>query len=282
MKLNFLSSFNRSRRSWLYPLLSVMMAILIVVSAPQASYARSWLDLIFRGVQIIQLSNVGDRQEVQIGQQINQQLVSNRVRLYRNPEINRYVNNIGQQLAKQSSRPNIPYTFQVVADDSINAFATMGGFVYVNTGLMAAADNEAQLASVMAHEIGHITERHALKQARQSAVASGVAAAAGLDRNTLVQIGVDLALRRPNSREDELEADREGLKMLRGAGYAPSAMVEFMEKLLQKRSVPTFLSTHPATSDRIGTLQRQIPSTEANTGDGLDEAAYKRQIRPVL
>lgn len=231
---------------------------------------------------MIQLSNISDRQEVQIGSQINQQLVRREVRLYRNPQINDYVKQIGQKLAKNSDRPDIPYTFQVVNDKGINAFATMGGFVYVNAGLLVAADNEAQLASVMAHEIGHITSRHAVEQMRQTAIAGGVATAAGLDRNRAVGIGVELALRRPGSRKDELEADQEGLEMLRRSGYAPSAMVAFMEKLLKKGgSLPTFLSTHPGTSDRITALKRAISRQNANVGDGLDGAAYKAKIQAL-
>lgn len=281
---NLVSSLSRRyRRRWLYPLVSIALALGLVVGTPQVSQARSWLDLIFRGVQIIQLSNISARQEVQIGQQINQQLLGSEVQLYRNSEINRYVEQIGQRLAKESSRPEIPYTFQVVNDKSINAFATMGGYVYINTGLIAAADNEAQLASVMGHEIAHVDRRHAIQQMRQLAIARGLATAAGLDRSTLANLGVELALRRPNSRQDELEADQMGLQMLKNAGYAPSAMVAFMEKLMKKGgSVPTFLSTHPATSDRIQALNQAIDPSQANVGDGLNSTAYKNKIRPVL
>lgn len=281
---NLVSSLSRRyRRRWLYPLVSIALALGLVVGTPQVSQARSWLDLIFRGVQIIQLSNISARQEVQIGQQINQQLLGSEVQLYRNSEINRYVEQIGQRLAKESSRPEIPYTFQVVNDKSINAFATMGGYVYLNTGLIAAADNEAQLASVIGHEIAHVDRRHAIQQMRQLAIARGLATAAGLDRSTLANLGVELALRRPNSRQDELEADQMGLQMLKNAGYAPSAMVAFMEKLMKKGgSVPTFLSTHPATSDRIQALNQAIDPSQANVGDGLNSTAYKNKIRPVL
>ncbi|MBD1804276.1 M48 family metalloprotease [Microcoleus sp. FACHB-SPT15] len=273
----------RYQRRWLYPLISVVMALSLVLGSPQVTQARPWFDLIFRGVQILQLSNISNREEIQIGQQINQQLVGSEIQLYRNSEINRYVDQIGQRLAQESSRTDIPYKFQVVNDKNINAFATMGGFVYVNTGLLTAADNEAQLASVMAHEIGHIAGRHAIGQMRQQAIAQGVAAAAGLDRNLAVQIGVDLALRRPHSRQDEVEADELGLDTLQNAGYAPVAMVDFMEKLLKKGgSVPTFLSTHPATSDRINALERAIDPARSNVGDGLDTNAYRSKIRALL
>lgn len=279
----FLSSrSHRYQRRWLYSLMSFVLALSLVVGIPQASQA-GWFDLILNGIQVIQLSNISDNQEVQIGKQINNQLVSSDIRLYRNPGINRYVNEIGQRLAQQSKRPDIPYTFQVVNDKSINAFATMGGFVYVNAGLIAAADNEAQLASVMAHEIGHISARHAIQQMRQAAIEQGVASAAGLDRNTLVNIGVQVALQLPNSRKDEFQADQLGLQTLEKTGYAPSAMVAFMEKLLQiGGSVPTFLSSHPATQDRIKALEQAIDPATANQGIGLDTVAYKNKIRALL
>jgi predicted Zn-dependent protease len=274
--------WRRTRRRLFYPLLSLVLALGVVVVTPHLAQA-SLIDLIFNGIQAIQLSNISDRQEVQIGQQINRQLVGSEIRLYRNQEITSYINEIGQRLEQQSKRPDIPYTFQVVNDKSINAFATMGGFVYVNTGLIAAADNEAQLASVMAHEIGHIAGRHAIAQMRQAAVTRGLAAAAGLDRNTIVNIGVELAMQRPNSRKDEFEADQMGLETLKKVGYAPSAMVAFMEKLLKKgNSLPTFLSTHPATSDRIKALEQAIPSATANVGEGLNDMAYKDKIRVLL
>lgn len=273
----------RYRRRLFYPLLSIVLALSLIVGTPQVSQALPWLNLIFQGIQVIQLSNISDRQEVQIAGQINQQLVSDQVQLYRNPQITRYVDEIGQRLAKGSKRPDIPYTFQVVKDKNINAFATMGGFVYLNTGLIAAADNEAQLASVIGHEIGHIVKRHSIQQMRQTAIARGLATAAGLDRNTLVNIGVELALQRPNSRKDEFEADQEGLYNMEQAGYAPSAMVAFMGKLLKAGgSVPTFLSTHPAASDRIAALEQAINPAQANVGEGLNDKAYKNKIRALL
>lgn len=278
----FTSIYRRYRRRLIYPLLSLFVIVSVWVGTPLSSQALPWFDLILRGVQVIQLSTVSDQQEVQLGKQINQQLVSSQVRIHRNREINRYINTIGQRLADRSDRPDIPYTFQVVDDPSINAFATMGGFVYIHSGLIKLADNEAELASVIGHEIGHIASRHSLEQMRQTAIAGGVATAAGLDRNTAVQIGVDLALKRPNSRQDEFEADQTGLRTLGRAGYAEAPMITFMEKLLkQGGSIPAFLSTHPATSARIDALKRAIDPKKANVGDGLNSAAYKAKIRSL-
>ena len=278
------SFFWGSRRRWLYALLSAITALFLCLGSPKPSYGIPWIELLLRGVQVLQLSSLSDNQEIKLGKAINQQLVQeDQIRLSNNAQLNRYLNQIGRRLAQNSDRPDIPYKFQVVEDKSINAFATMGGYVYINTGLMAAADNEAELASVLAHEIGHIAARHALKQMRQQALAQGVLSTAGLDQSTAVQLGVQLALNLPNSRQDELEADRLGLATLQRAGYAPAAMVSFMEKLLkQGGSVPTFLSTHPAPSDRIVALQQAIDPQRAYLGDGLDNLAYKRKIQSLL
>ena len=273
------------RRRWLYGLLSVVMAASLVLVSPTPSHAQTvprWLQLLFRGVQIIQLSNISDNQEVQLGQQINQQLTTRQFRMYSDRSINEYVNQVGQRLVPASDRPNIPYTFQVVDTTQVNAFATMGGFVYVTTGLLKTIDQEAQMAGVLGHEIGHIAARHAVTQMRERAVAAGVATAAGLDRNQAVNIGVELALSRPNSRRDEFEADSKGLATITTAGYAPSGIVTFLEKLGTQRSVPAVLSTHPATADRITRLRQMIDPATANAGAGLDTAAYQARIRPLL
>lgn len=279
------SAFNlfRSRRSWLSGLFSLSLGLSIALSNITPVKAVPWIELLIRGAQIVQLSNISDKQEAQLGAEINQELInSGQAKIYRNQAINNYVNRIGQELARNSERPDLKYTFQVVDDPAVNAFATMGGYVYVNTGLLRKADNEAELASVIGHEIGHIVGRHSIEQMRQRAIAQGVLSAAGLDRAQAVQIGVELAVNRRNSRQDELEADEFGLQNLTKAGYAPSAMVSFMKKLLENgSSVPTFLSTHPATSERIKLLQAKIPQQSANAGKGLDKQAYQSQISPL-
>lgn len=268
------------RRRWAYALISLTVATGLIVATPHPGYAQSsLLELLLRGVQIIQLSTISDRQEVALGKQINDQLLSGgETRLLNDRRTTAYVNEVGQALVPYSSRPNIPYTFQVVQSDQINAFATMGGYVYVTTGLIKAADNEAQLASVIGHEIGHIASKHSLEQMRQMALAQGAASLAGLDRNTAVNLGVELALRRPNSRRDEFEADQEGLETLVAAGYAPGAMPAFMEKLQSQASLPSFLSTHPAVSERIQVLNQAIDPATANAGFGLDSQAYRAEI----
>lgn len=270
-------------RFWLLTIISLLFTLSIGIVNPQPSFARSWMDLLFRGVQVIQLATISPQQEVALGKQINQGLLeSGKIQLSKDARINQYVQEIGQRLAATSDRPDLPYTFQVVRDNSINAFATMGGFVYLHTGLIKTADNEAELASVIAHEIGHIVGRHSITQLRNTALAQGLLSAAGLDTKTWVQLGVNLAYNLPNSRKDELEADRLGLNNLAEAGYAATAMISFMGKLAQQGgSIPAILSTHPATSDRILALQKQLNSVNNKQNQGLDENYYQLQIRSL-
>ena len=270
-------------RFWLLTIISLLLTLSIGIVNPQPSFARSWMDLLFRGVQVIQLATISPQQEVALGRQINQGLLeSGKIKLAKDARINQYVQEIGQRLAATSDHPEIPYTFQVVRDNSINAFATMGGFVYLHTGLIKTADNEAELASVIAHEIGHIVGRHSITQLRNTALAQGLLSAAGLDTKTWVQLGVNLAYNLPNSRKDELEADRLCLNNLAEAGYAPTAMISLMGKLAQQGgSTPTILSTHPATGDRILALQKQLNSVNNKQNQGLDEDYYQLQIRSL-
>lgn len=269
-------------KSWHYRLVSFALGLVLALGITVPVKAISWLDLIRSGAQILQLSNISDKQEMELGAQINQELInSGQAKIYRNPAITNYINRLGQEMVRTSARSGINYTFQVVDDDGINAFATMGGYVYLNKGLIARADNESELASVIGHEIGHIVGKHSIKQLRQRAIAQGALSAAGVDRSQAVQIGVELAVNRRKSRRDEFEADQLGLSNLTQAGYAPAGMLGFMQKLLEGggRSVPTFISTHPATSERIRRLQAEIPPERANQGKGLNNQAYRNQIR---
>jgi beta-barrel assembly-enhancing protease len=266
------------QRQWLYPSIAVGVVGAVTLGQPLVSQAVPWWQILIQGAQIVQISSMSDSQEASLGAQIDQQL-GGQVKLYRNPAAVAYVNRIGQRLARNSARPNIKYTFQVVDDDAINAFATMGGFVYVNTGLLKAADNEAQLAGVMGHEIGHIAGRHSLQHMKDAAIAQGISSIAGVDRDQLVQLGVQLALTLPNSRQDEYDADRRGLATMIQSGYAPTAMPEFMKKLMKGNSPPEFLSSHPGVPERVANLQRMIPAAYQTRTDGLNASTYKQQLR---
>jgi predicted Zn-dependent protease len=276
----FTKFYKSSFRYVAYSLIAVLAAVGIGLSTATPSQASLW-DLIFQGVRYIQLSSLSDQDEVNLGTQIDRQLKSQGLPIYRgNPAIQAYINEIGQRLAANGERPNIPYTFQVVADNSINAFATTGGYIYANTGLIEAADNEAELAGVLAHEIGHITGRHVVNRMKEAAIASGIAGALEVDQDTLVNIGIQLALQLPNSREAEYDADRRGFHILGHTGYDTSGFVSFFEKLNDMGGTPPeFLSTHPNPGNRVNNLQQmQTETNYPHNGYGTDPAAYRRRI----
>lgn len=266
---------------------STALATSVAIAIPSSAQAIPLRDLIFRGIQVIQLSNLSPQQERELGDQIHRNLQSQGMRLHQGRALNQYITRIGQRLVDAGSRRKVAYRFQVVDDSRVNAFATMGGRVYVTTGLIGTADNEAQLASVIGHEIGHIEKKHLVKQIRKTMVAQGLTTAiTGSNRSQVANIGINLLVSRPQSRSDEYDADQEGLRILRAADYATSAMPVFMRKLVSSGSTPTFLSTHPAVPDRIVRLENEIQSGPRNECDrnpeisscGLSQSRYRQIV----
>ncbi|MEM9807066.1 MAG: M48 family metallopeptidase [Cyanobacteria bacterium P01_D01_bin.56] len=269
---------NRWQRRLAYGAMAFVMTLSLGAFMPRPATA-GLLDIILPTIQVFQITNMSDEQEVSLGGQVNQQLLGQSFRLYRDSAITAYVDQIGQSLIPYSDRPDIPYVFQVVEDDSINAFATMGGYVYITTGLLAAAENEAEVAGVLGHEVGHIAEKHALDQMRDVAIAQGIAGAFGLSRNQMVSIAVDVALTLPNSRKDELVADEHGFVTMGEAGYDQTGMATLMQKLDTGNSPPAIFSTHPNPKDRVARLQDMdsemaLPAATA----GADTAAYSARV----
>ena len=235
-------------------------------------------DLLDGAVQYIQVANISDEQEIEIGKQTNQQVLS-QYPLYDNPQIQQYVTDLGQELISNSNSRDIPFTFQVVASNEVNAFATPGGFVYVTTGLLKTAENRAQLASVMAHEIAHINEKHGVKGLKQAAAAQGIAGVAGVETSQLAQIAYQVALDLPKSRSFEYEADRSGLEILQQSGYAPEAFANFLAKLQGGGNTPEFLRTHPSSDSRIEAISQEQAIASQK---GQDNAQYRNDVLALL
>jgi beta-barrel assembly-enhancing protease len=177
-----------------------------------------------------------------------------------------YLNQLGQALVNQSEMRNLPWEFHIVADPSINAFNIPGGHVYVHTGLIAAADNAAELAGVMAHEISHGVSRHATEQMTKS-YGLNIGASILLGNNPAIYeqilasiVGTGAMAR--FSRNDEREADDLGISYMYNAGYDPIGMATMFEELLSERqqrpsALEQFFSTHPLTEDRINDVTAQ-------------------------
>ena len=184
------------------------------------------------------------------------------------PIVTEYVNRIGQRLVANSDA-KMPFTIKVIDSEEINAFALPGGFLFVNSGLILAAQDEAELAGVMAHEIAHVAARHATRQRTRSQMFTlasipliFVSGGIGLVVQQAAGLALPLSMTK-FSRGLEAEADYLGVEYLYKAGYDPQAFISFFERLqVQERQKPGFIarafSSHPQTSDRIQKTQREI------------------------
>ena len=221
-----------------------------------------------------QISLVGESQEVEIGRQADKDVVA-QIGLYPDQKVQDYVSGLGKKLAAASERPNLPWSFKVVDDPAVNAFALPGGFIYVTRGLMTHLQSEAELVAVMGHEIGHVTARHGADQMTKSQLANiGLGVGAILSgHQELVGIasqGLGLLFLK-YGRDDERQADDLGLRYLVHAGYDPRPMGDVFDTLERVSAseggggkVPTWLSTHPAPGDRRAWAQQKIAALNTN------------------
>ncbi len=226
-------------------------------------------------------------QEIAIGEEVIQQIEKEN-KILNNPVLTAYVNKVGQKLADVCFRKDIEYHFKIIDSEMINAFALPGGFIYIYGGALAAMDNEAQLAAVLAHEIGHVAARHAVKQLQKAQIYGALSSILLKDEKKTIaelsNIAANLVFL-GYSREAEFEADELGIHFTTQAGYDPRGMLEFFEKLKQKEKrepgkLELLMRTHPYTSDRISKVESRITVIEKQ-GLIRNEAEFKRMITPL-
>jgi predicted Zn-dependent protease len=225
-------------------------------------------------VNLIGRRNVGKgidfysiERERALGRELANEVEQN-VRLIQDPEVTEYINRIGQQLVRNSDAL-VPFTIKVVENDEVNAYALPGGFFYVNTGLILAADNEAGLAGVMAHEIAHVAARHATKNQTKSDLFNLASipliffgGPAIMAARQAMQIAIPMGFLK-FSRDNEREADMLGVQYDYASGYDPQEFVKLFEKLKagedkKKSFIAKAFMTHPMTEDRIKRVQKVI------------------------
>ena len=224
---------------------------------------------------------VSPLEEYQVGQSFYWRLQQS-VTLVEDPEVNSYISSLGYRLVANSDDPGRTFTFFVVPDSSVNAFAAPGGFIGIHTGLMLTSESESELASVMSHEIAHVTQRHILRSFERSKrmsvpmTAAMVAAAllgiadpsVGSAAIMAVQAG-NVQIQLDYSRAHEAEADNLGMQTLVDAGFDPQAMPRFFERLqiagrfYGGSQVPEFLRTHPITGSRIADARGRAAKLES-------------------
>jgi len=234
---------------------------------------------------------MSEEREATLGAQEHENIIQ-QFGLYEDPELNRYVRSIGAKVTSDTERPDVTYKFFVIDSPIVNAFALPGGYIYLSRGLIALANNEAQMAAVLAHEAGHITGRHSAERYSQSVVTGlgagilgavlgepGVADALGLGANLYLS---------SYSRGQESEADTLGLRYMSQAGYDPDQMAAFLSnlqaqsgldaQLAGKNTQPSvnYFSTHPATKDRV--LKTVSEAQAYNTKNIINRDRYLQEI----
>jgi predicted Zn-dependent protease len=249
------------------------MAVAIVALLVMTAFAEKNVYDKFREREYSNKGYMSEEDELKLAEEVHKQLLE-QVKLVRNTTLNTYIETLGNKLAQNSRRANIPWKFYVVDDGSINAFATLGGRVYVHTGLIAKTNTEAQLASVMGHEIGHIVGRHGLenvKKANRYGTLAGIATIAGAVLGGqggagLGNLAGNLILGgklMKHSRDAEREADYLGLYNMDRAGYNTGGMVEMFQILgkisqSQPDSLGSIMASHPKPDERAGNTRVEI------------------------
>ncbi|MGH9483120.1 MAG: M48 family metallopeptidase, partial [Terriglobales bacterium] len=205
--------------------------------------------------------------EIALGKTLAQQVEAT-ARIEKDPQINEYINRLAQNLVRHSDA-KVPFTVRVIESPDVNAAALPGGYFFVNTGLILAADNEAELAGAMAHEIAHVAARHGTRAATKGELINYatlplifVGGGIGFAGRSLASVAVPISYLK-FTRGDEKEADYLGLQYMYEAGYDPQGFTEMFEKLLseekhQPGAIAKAFETHPPTPDRIAASEREI------------------------
>jgi predicted Zn-dependent protease len=241
-----------------------------------------------------ELALISEGQEIEMGQQAAQQ-ADQSLGLVQDDELQRYVHEIGTRLAAKSERPQLPWRFRVVDDPTPNAFALPGGFIYVTRGMMSLMESEAELASVLGHEIGHVTARHSVNQMSRAQVASLGLGIGMIFVDELQQFG-DLAstglqlLFLKYGRDDERQADELGFRYALQEGYDVREMADVFQSLQRvgessgQSPLPTWMSSHPDPGERVSRTQQRIQALGNASLDTLEAGReqYLAQIDGLI
>jgi predicted Zn-dependent protease len=221
-------------------------------------------------------------EEVSFGREVAARVLA-RYGLYENPKLMKYVNLVGQVMARTMNRPELEFHFAVLKTDEINAYAAPGGYVFITHGALLMMQDESELAGVIAHEMGHIVEKHVVKELKikgsDESAAVGLAAMIGGSSQSAraafslaVDKAMDTLFKDGYKREDERQADKDAVLFCGLSGYEPSGLVKYFERINAARGKNTKVldKTHPPLVDRIALLRQTIVQ------EGIDTGNYKK------
>ena len=236
-----------------------------------------------------ELMLISEGQEIAIGRENDPQIVA-QMGLVPDSGVQRYVSGLGMALARASERPSLPWTFRVLDDPVVNAFALPGGFIYVTRGIMEHLNSEAELVAVLGHEVGHVTARHSAAQMSKAQLAN-----LGLVAGVIIEPGFAQYAQTASQglgllflkfgRDDERQADELGLRYMRRTNYDARQMPQVFTLLARVSAatpgdrVPTWLSSHPDPDDRRGRIERAIAAVPADSlGRTINRPSYLQHL----
>src|SRR5215216_7733795 len=237
-----------------------------------------------------ELALVSESQEIQMGKQASQD-VAQSIGLYQDAKLDSYVSTLGKRMAAASERPNLPWEFHVVDDASVNAFALPGGFIYVTRGLLASINDEAELATVVGHEIGHVTNRHSVQQISKQQLAQiglGIGSILSSDIarfGQLASAGLSILFLK-YSRDAENQADQAGFRYALNQNYDVREMTKVFETLSRVGEasgggkLPEWLATHPNPENRIEHIEHLLDTLSRDPSKGtVNREGYLQYVQ---
>jgi predicted Zn-dependent protease len=239
-----------------------------------------------KAAEVRQELSFSDAEEITLGEDISTKL-RDKYGVVQDRAVHKYVTLVGSLLAGASSRPNLKWTFVVLDTDGVNAFAAPGGFVHITRGALALMQNEAELADVLAHEISHVTAKHTVKAIQKSkAMSIGAKATRNDVISQAANQGYEILLENNFDRGDEMDADKTGVALANGAGYAPSGLSAFLTRLADRNKAlkdrSGLFASHPETKARLDGLTKAISAGKLTASATVAERyAQSISYKPV-
>ncbi len=260
--------------------LCVLLLSLLPLNA-LAGDDRAWRERASAGATEAETVNEDINEEVNFGREVAARLIG-RYGLSSDDQLTRYINLVGQSLARNGNRPELKYHFAVLNTSDINAYASPGGYIFVTKGALEKMQDESELAGVIAHEMTHVNEKHVVRElgirATEGSAVSGLARLIGGGTETAriafsqaVEKALDMLFKTGYKREDEVQADKGAVTLCAVAGYDPGGLVRYFQRINTAKGKATEVldKTHPAYDARIALLK------ETMTKEGIESGAYK-------